>query len=156
MKRYLVAVALAFLPLVAACGVDETTDQGAQQSSDLTGKTKYHYDPGVEGVTFNGGCGIVTDPPQQDCSYGFVLTYTKAYADLETKVTHSVNNTKHTLKITLDTWSYSQIHPLIATEPEDDDLGMLGTKAGHAYTVTVVDRDGVVLWKGQVDSQYHL
>ena len=82
------------LPLAgcAAQTADNTTDEGLAQSSDELGKTNYHYEPGVSGVAFNGGCGVVQNPPQQDCSYGFVLTYERSYVDLKTAVSHTTGS----------------------------------------------------------------
>jgi len=146
------------LPLAgcAAQTADNATDEGLAQSSDELGKTKYHYEPGVSDVTFNGGCGVVQNPPQQDCSYGFVMTYERSYIDLKTAVSHTTDNTKHTITITVDTWSYSKIHPMVMVGPEKYDLGTLDAKVGTSYAVKVVDRNGKSLWSGKVQSLYHM
>ncbi len=145
------AALLGGLFLLSACSGTDATDT----STDALGKKKYHYEPSVNDVTFNPGCGIKTTT-QTDCTYGFVMNYVKDYADLETTVTHSVDNTAKTVDVTVDTWSYSQIHSMIAVHPEDDDLGLLGAKPGTTYKVTVYDRKHVVLWSGKVDALYHL
>jgi len=137
--------------LLSACSAGDATDT----SVDELGKTKYHYEPTVNDVTFDAGCGIKTTTPQ-DCTFGFVMNYVKDYADLETTVTHTVDNTKLTLDITVDTWSYSQVHSMIAVHPENDDLGLLGTKVGETYKVTVYDRKHVELWTGKVATLYHM
>jgi hypothetical protein len=153
----LVALLASSLATVACGGANDTaTDNGAGTSQDELGKTRYHYTPDVEGVTFAGGCGVVTDPPQTDCAYGFALKYSPAYADLTTTATHSVNNTAHTLHITLDTYSYSHIHPAIKEGPQTDDLGLASAKVGEAYDVTVADRNSNVLWTGKVNTLFHL
>jgi hypothetical protein len=139
------------LLLLVGCSAADPTDT----SVDQLGKKKYHYEPSVNDVTFNPGCGIKSETPT-DCTFGFVMNFVKDYADLETSVTHVTNNTTHTLEITVDTWSYSQIHSMIAVHPEDDDLGLLGAKVGQTYKVTVYDRKHVVLWSGKVNSAYHL
>ena len=126
-------------------------------STDELGKKKYHYEPSVSDVTFNAGCGVIdaNDPPT-DCTYGFEMTYVKDYVDLTSTITHTTSNTKKTIDITIDTWSYSQIHSMIATRPQTDDLGMLGAKAGETYKVTVYDHKHVVLWSGKVATSYHM
>ena len=146
------AILLGGLFLLGACSSGDATDT----SIDELGKKHYHYEPTVNEVTFNGGCGIKPIDPNTDCSFGFVMNYVKDYADLETTVTHTTNNTNHTVTITVDTWSYSQIHSMIAVHAEDDDLGTLGTKVGETYKVTVEDRKHAVLWTGKVATLYHL
>ena len=137
--------------VLVGCGGTDSVDT----STDELGKTKYHYEPAVESVTFESGCGI-PEKGQTDCSYGFAMTYEKDYADLTTTVTHSTDNTNKTVDVTLDTWSYSHIHSMIAEGPQVDDLGILSTKVGEAYKVTVHDRKGHTLWKGTVHTLYHL
>jgi len=151
------ALALAF-PLAgcAAQTADDTTDEGLAQSSDELGKTKYHYEPGVSDMTFAGGCGVIMNPPQKDCSYGFVMTYERSYVDLKTTISHKTDNKTHTITVTVDTWSYSKIHPMIKVGPEKYDLGMLDANAGTAYTVKVVDRNGKSLWTGKVHTLFHM
>lgn len=145
------AVLFGGLVLLSACSGGDATDT----STDALGKKKYHYEPSVSAITFAPGCGVQTTT-QTDCSYGFVMNYVKDYADLQTTVTHSINNTAKTLDVTVDTWSYSQIHPMVMVGPEDKDLGLLGAKPGETYAVTVYDRKHVVLWSGNVDTLYHL
>ena len=155
MTRLLLTAFLAF-PLAACSGGPDATDEGDGTSQDELGKVRHHYEPAVENVHFNGGCGIVTDPPQTDCSYGFVLRYTKNYIDLKTTVSHETNNTTHTITIKVDTWSYNTIHPLVAVGPQDLDLGLLDAKVGQTYSIKVVDRNAKTLWSGKVASLYHL
>ncbi len=145
------ATLLGGLLLLSACSSGDATDT----SVDELGKKKYHYEPTANDVTFNAGCGIKPTEPT-DCTYGFVLNYVKDYVDLETTVTHVTNNTSHTVVITVDTWSYSQIHSMIAVKAEDDDLGLLDAKVGETYKVTVVDRKNVVLWTGKVNTLFHM
>lgn len=135
---------------LAACSAGDV-----DTSTDELGKTKYHYEPSVSEVTFHGGCGIY-NPDNKDCSFGFEMTYTKDYADLKTTITHETDESKKTVTITLDTWSYSQIHPMIMVGPETDDLGLLGTKAGEKYSVKVEDRKHHELWSGKLETLYHL
>jgi hypothetical protein len=142
------------LGVAALAGCSGTGDVISTSTDDL-GKTRYHYEPSVEDVTFNAGCGIATDS-QTDCSYGFVMTYVKDYVDLKTTVSHKTSQTHHTIDVTVDTWSYSKVHPMIAVGPVTYDLGTLGAKAGETYTVTVYDRKHVELWSGKVDALYHL
>ncbi len=144
------------LPLTACSGGPDAADPSDGTSQDELGKTKHHYEPAVEDVHFASGCGIVTDPPQTDCSYGFVLRYTKNYIDLKTTVSHETNNATHTITIKVDTWSYNTIHPLVAVGPENLDLGLLDAKVGQTYSVKVVDRTEKTLWSGKVASLYHL
>jgi hypothetical protein len=145
------AILLGGIVLLAACSSGDATDT----SVDELGKTKYHYEPTVNDVTFNVGCGIKPTKPT-DCSYGFAMNYVKDYVDLETTVTHVTNNTARTVEITVDTWSYSKIHSMIAVEAENDDLGLLDAKVGEAYKVTVVDRKHAVLWTGKVNTLFHM
>jgi hypothetical protein len=123
-------------------------------SSDALG-TRYHYEPTIEDVSFNAGCGIPTEG-QTDCTFGFTMTYQKAYADLSTTVTHTTDNAAKTVDITVDTWSTSQIHPMIVIGPQTDDLGLLGADVGEKYEVTVHDRKDHVIWSGKVETLYHL
>lgn len=148
--------ALLALP-VLACGSTDTMDNGTDTSTDELGKTKHHYEPSVEDVHFNAGCGVIEkNQPPQDCSFGFVLRYTKSYIDLKTTVTHETNNGAHTVTIKLDTWSYNTIHPMVMVGPENMDLGLLDAKVGEAYAVKVVDRSEKTLWSGKVHTLYHL
>ena len=159
MYRYIAALAFFSLPLSTACVAgsgDQIADEGEGQEQDVTGQTKYHYTPNVHDVHFTGGCGVVSDPPQKDCSYGFALNYTRSYADLKTTVSHTTDNTKHTVRIKLDTWSTGKYHIMLAVGPQTDSIGMLDAKAGQTYTVTVVDRKDNVLWTGKVMALYHL
>jgi hypothetical protein len=154
----LVALLASSLATVACGGAsdDTTTDNGAGTSQDELGKTRYHYTPDVTDVTFHGGCGIATNPPPKDCFYGFALNYSPAYIDLTTTVTHSVDNTAHTLHITVDTWSYSHIHSHVVPSADVDDVGLASAKVGEPYMVTVVDRNSNVLWTGKVNTLFHL
>ncbi len=159
MYRYIAALAFFTLPFNVACTAqtgDEVADEGDGQEQDVTGATKYHYEPSIHGVTWASGCGIVADPPQKDCSFGFVLNYTRSYIDLKTTVSHKTDESKHTVRITVDTWSNGKYHPMIAVGPQNDTLGTLDTKAGQTYTVTVVDRKDKTLWTGKVTAFYHL
>ncbi len=144
------------LALTGCGGADgSVSDNGIDQSTDELGKTKYHYEPSVEDVHFNSGCGIYQ--PNQDCTYGFVLRYTPDYIDLKTSISHHTDNVNMTISIVVDTWSYSQIHPMVAVGPENLDLnGLLGAKVGETYKVTVFDRKQNVLWSGKVATLYHL
>jgi hypothetical protein len=146
------------LPLAgcAAQTADTTTDDGVAQSTDELGKAKHHYEPGVSGLVFNGGCGIVMNPPQQNCSYGFEMTYERSYVDLKTTVSHKTDNKAHTITITVDTWSYNTIHPMMMVGPEKYDLGMLDANVGQGYTVKVVDRTNKSLWTGKVQTLFHM
>lgn len=148
------AILLGGLVLLGACS--SSGGDATDTSIDELGKKHYHYEPTVNDVTFNSGCGIKPQDPNTDCSYGFVMSYVKDYADLTTTVTHTTNNTAHTVVITVDTWSYSQIHSMIAVHPENDDLGLLDAKVGETYKVTVEDRKHAVLWTGKVATLYHL
>jgi hypothetical protein len=139
--------------VLAGCGGDGSVDT----STDELGKTKYHYEPSVSDVTFNAGCGVIEkNQPEADCSYGFSMTYDKDYVDLTTTITHDTSNSAQTIEITVDTWSYSQIHSMIAEGPQTDDLGLLGAKVGEKYKVKVVDRKGHSLWTGSVETLYHM
>ncbi len=149
-------LALIALPLTMGCAAstaDSTADMGVGQSADELG-TKYHYTPSVSDVSFDGGCGISNLP--QDCAYGFELRYTRQYIDLQTTIKHTTNNTTHTITITVDTWSRSQIHPMVMVGPQDDDLGMVDAKVGEQYSVKVLDRNGKSLWSGKVNTLFHL
>ncbi len=158
-RSYALATActLSLLTGCAASTSDTIDDSGDGQEQDVTGKIKYHYEPSVSDVHLAYGCGVI-DPkhPQPDCSFGFVLRYTKSYADLTAAVTHSVDLAKHTITVKLDTWSYSKIHALIAVSPQNETLGLLGATPGQKYTVTVVDRKGDQLWSGKLTAPYHL
>jgi hypothetical protein len=151
----LATVALVSLHFCVGCAVqpvDEVRDEGTGVAADALG-TKHHYSPKVSGVSFQVGCGLAE---QRECTYGFVLDYQPSYVDLTTTVTHSVNNTNHTLHITVDTWSYSTIHPALEPEAETYGVGLASAKLGHEYTVTVVDHNSKVLWTGKVTPLYHL
>jgi hypothetical protein len=136
---------------------DTIDDVGDDQEQDVTGKTKHYYKPIIGDVHTAHGCGVI-DPndPHPDCSFGFVLNYTKQYADLTAKISHEVNPGKKTITIKVDTWSYNTVHSLIAVHPQDEVLGMMGTKAGTKYAVTVIDRKGAKLWTGSLMAPYHL
>ncbi len=150
MNRSMMLLGGAFV--LAGCGGDGSVDT----STDELGKTKYHYEPSVSDVTFNAGCGVIEQGQTCDSNYGFAMTYDKAYADLTTTVTHETNNTAMTVDITIDTWSYSQIHPMIVEGPQTDDLGLLSAKVGEKYKVTVSDRKGHEIWKGDVETLFHM
>ena len=154
MRSILGTAALGFLfVLPLACSGSDAVDT----STDELGKKHYHYEPSVSDVTFNAGCGVI-DPqnPPTDCTYGFEMTYVKDYADLKTTVSHTTHESTHTIDVTVDTWSYSQIHPMIMVGPQTYDLGMLGAKAGETYDVTIYDRKHVPLWSGKVATSYHM
>ena len=152
----LIALLTCSLATVACGGANDTTDTGAGTSQDELGKTRFHFTPNVTGVTFHGGCGLATNPPPKDCFYGFGVDYTKAYIDLTTTVTDAVDNNAHTLRITVDTWSYSHIHSHVVPGEDVQNLGMAGAKVGVPYAVTVVDRNANVLWTGTVNTLFHL
>ena len=119
--------------LVSACSADATSS-----SSELT----------VNAITFAPGCGALT--PQNDCSYGFVMSYMQS---TDVTVAHETDNVAKTVDITVDV-ADSQIHTTV--QPEDKDLGLLDAKPGQSYAVTVYDRKHAVLWSGKVDTLYHL
>lgn len=143
-------VALFVLPL--GCAVN-AADSTADQTDDLS---KNYYEPSVADVHFNVGCGVIADPGPQDCSYGFALDYTKSFIDLKSSVSHSTDESTKTITITLKTWSTSKIHSHVVPEQETDGLGLLGAKVGETYHVKVVDQANKTLWKGSVDTLYHL
>lgn len=149
MNRFALAT-LFVLPLGCAMS---SADATGDQSDELS---RTYYEPKVSDVHFNGGCGVVTDPPQQDCSYGFALDYTKSYIDLKTGVTHSTDEATHTVTITLKTWSTSKIHSNVVPQEQTDDLGLLGAKVGESYHVKVVDQANKTLWSGKVATLYHM
>ena len=146
-------MALAGATVLGACS--GAGGEVVSTSTDDLGKTKYHYEPTVEDVTFNAGCGVVTTQ-QTDCSYGFEMKYQKDYVDLTTTVTHTTSESSHTIDVTVDTWSHSKVHPMVVVGPQIDDLGVLGAKAGETYEVRVYDRDHVKLWSGKVATTFHM
>jgi hypothetical protein len=156
LRTIVIASVMGGVVALTGCGASDgsVTDNGTDQSTDNLGKKHYHYEPVVEDVHFNGGCGIYK--PNQDCTYGFVLRYTPEYIDLKTTLSHQTDNGAKTIDVTVDTWSYSQIHPMVAVGPENLDLGTLDAKVGSTYKVTVHDRKGVSLWSGKVSFLYHL
>jgi hypothetical protein len=114
---------------------------------------KYHYEPSVQGLRWAPGCGVVR-PDGTGCPVGFVLTYTKSYFDLQTTITHRTDDKKHTITITLDTWSTGTVHSMIAVRPQDELLGSLEAQVGHTYHVTVEDRHHHELWSGDATPVY--
>ena len=106
----------------------------------------------VDQVTFNPGCGV---KPEADCSFGFVMSYVKNHADVETSVTHVTDNDARTVDITVSAAPSSQGHAPEAAHA-DADLGLLDVKVGQTYGVTVFDAKHAVLWSGSVDTIYHL
>jgi hypothetical protein len=106
----------------------------------------------VDQVTFSPGCGV---KPETDCAFGFVMSYVKNYADVQTTVSHVTDNDARTLDITVSSGPTSQGHdPQVAHA--DADLGLLDVKVGQTYDVTVYDAKHAVLWTGKVDTLYHL
>jgi hypothetical protein len=148
MNRFAFA-ALFVLPLGCAMSTDTTDDQADELS-------RIYSEPKVSDVHFQGGCGVVTNPPQQDCSYGFALDFTKSYIDLKSSVSHTTNNNTRTVTITLKTWSTSNVHSHVMPQEQTEDLGLLDAKVGENYTVKVVDQANKTLWSGKVATLYHL
>jgi hypothetical protein len=154
----LFAAVLLTLPL-AACTASSTQPgdlvEETQQSQSAVSKKKYHYEPSVENVYFAPGCGVVRidQPP---CPVGWKMTFTKSYLDLEADIETRVNESTKEVTITLDTWSYSQIHSLAMVRPETVDLTDLDgqTSVGGTYHVTVVDRHHETLFEGDVTPRY--
>jgi len=143
---------LALFVLPIGCAVS-AADQTADEADELS---RIYSEPKVSDVHFNGGCGIVTNPPQQDCSYGFALDFTKSYIDLKSSVSTSTNNGTKTVTITLKTWSTSNVHSHVVPQEQTDDLGMLNAKVGETYTVKVVDQANKTLWSGKVATLFHM
>jgi hypothetical protein len=139
-----------FLAGCAADSTEEVTDEGtAEAASDLTGKTKHHYTPSIEDVTWNAGCGVVR-PGGSPCASGLTMTFTKSYADLTFTHVEHVDNGTHTLTITVDAWSYGTIHPMIAVHPETIDLSPKNLQVSTHYKVVVRDRNAHSLWTGNI------
>lgn len=138
---------------LAGCAVEssaEVTDEGTVEASqDALGKAKHHYTPGVSDVTWHPGCGMVRED-QPPCLQGLTMTYTKGYIDLTFTHSEKVNNTTHTLDITVDSWSYGTIHPMVAVHPETIALSPENLQMGTKYKVYVRDRMHKVLWQGDI------
>ena len=149
MNRFALA---AFFVLPLGCAAS-AADQTGGEADELS---RIYVEPKVSDVHFQGGCGIVTNPPQQDCSYGFALDYTKAYIDLKSNVSTSTNNATKTVTITLKTWSMSNVHSHVVPQEQTDDLGLLNAKVGETYAVKVVDQANKTLWSGKVATLYHM
>lgn len=146
-------IVLAMFSLVA-CAAEtssDVSDEGTTDAtaSDLTGKAKHHYEPSVQSVDWHPGCGMVR-VDQPPCPQGLTMTFTKSYIDLQVTHTERVNNKTHTLEITLDTWSYSTIHPMVMVMPQTIQLSPQNLQMSQHYTVHVRDRKNVVLWEGEI------
>ncbi len=132
-------LALSFFALSASgCALDGTHDDTTSTSQDELGKTKHHYEPSVQAVTWAIGCGVVR--PDQVCKSGLYMTYTKNYIDLQTTIATHVDNTHGVLTIDLDTWSHNTVHPLVMVRPEEIHLSPDNLQMGRAYHVVVRDR----------------
>ena len=153
MKRVLLPIL--FATMAAGCAAepgsnDGVTDEGvADQSQDLTGKRRHHYDVGVSDVTWHPGCGMVRidQPP---CPVGLTMTYTLNYVDLTFDHEEKVDNATHTLTITVDSWSYATIHPMIAVRPQTIQLSPKDLQMSTQYKVYVRNRRHEILWQGDI------
>lgn len=125
---------------------DDVTDEGsAEESADLTGKVKHHYTPGVSDVTWHPGCGAFLPGGHQGCEMGLTMTYTKHYVDLDFTHKEHVDNGTHTLTITVDSWSYATVHPMVMVRPETITLTPKNLQMSTHYKVVVKDRGGNTL-----------
>jgi hypothetical protein len=126
-----------------------SNDSSASSSEDLT--KKFHYEPSVQGVAWDAGCGPV-HPAGTNCQTPkIVLTYVKAYADLKTTTSVHVNQGTNTITIKVDTWSTSQIHSMVKTGPEPLDIDApAGLTPGGTYTVEVVDYHNACIFTGEI------
>lgn len=149
-RLFSIASCLSLFSLVG-CAVDGTQGDGSSSSSEDLSKKKFHYEPAVYGVAWNAGCGPI-HPQGAPCAHArIVLTYLKQYADLQTTTSVNLNADTKTITITLDTWSYSQIHSMIKTQPEPLDVDPpAGMVPGQKYKVEVQDRSGKCLFTGEV------
>jgi hypothetical protein len=145
--------ALVLAGFLAGCAADsagDVTDEGtAEATADLNGKVKHHYTPGIQDVTWHPGCGVVR-PDSPPCPMGLTMTFTLSYADLTFTHAERVNNGNHTLTITVDSWSYSTIHPMIAVHPQTISLSPDNLQMSTHYSVVVKDRQGQHLWTGDI------
>jgi hypothetical protein len=153
---FALSIALGLTVTLAGCGGassdDQVTDEGtAETSADLSGKVKHHYEPGVNDVTWHIGCGIVRpdDPP---CQSGLTMTYTKSYVDLTFTHTEHVNNSAHRLDITVDSWSYATVHPMVMVAPQTISLDPKNLHIGTHYDVFVHDHKGNTIYTGAIDT----
>ena len=67
------------------------------------------------------------------------MTYTKNYVDLTFDHSEHVDNTSHTLTISVDSWSYNTIHPMVMVGPQTINLSPKNLQMGTHYKVVVVD-----------------
>lgn len=142
-------VALSLLALSASgCALDGTHDSATATSQDELGKKKFHYEPSVEAVTWYIGCGVAR--PGQTCNSGLYMTYTKNYIDLQTTIDMHVDNARGIITIDLDTWSYSQIHPMVMVRPEEIKLSQTNIEIGRQYHVVARDRSHHELFHGDI------
>ncbi len=150
-RRFTVLFAVVGLAGCASNVSEETADEGTTESSeaDLSGKRKHHYEPSVQGVVWRAGCGAVR-PGHPPCETGLFMTFTKNYIDLEVTHSEKVDNVRRTLDITLDTWSYNTVHPLVAVRPQTIELSPRDLQLSQQYKVSVRDRKGAVLWTGNI------
>jgi hypothetical protein len=146
-------------PLFACTDVTEPGDvideTAAAPAAGAAERRVYHYEPSVQDVYFAIGCGIVRidQPP---CPVGWKMTFTKNFIDLIADINTRVDERRRTVTITLDTWSYSQVHSRAAVHPETVDLPELDAKTSlnKVYHVTVLDRQHQTLFEGDVRPAY--
>jgi hypothetical protein len=116
------------------------------------GDGKFHYEPTGVALVWKPGCGAVrlNDPP---CPTGLFLDFTRAYIDLTVTQTVTFDADSNTLTVMLDTWSKSQIHPMVATRPQEDRVEE-STPHPMKFSAAVVDWTGKQLWAGEINEVF--
>jgi hypothetical protein len=155
MVRFALKLGLVLLLLqpVACSGADSGADDPAvaeETTGDAEGAltARHHFAPTQAELSWRPGCGVRM-PDGRTCYMGLELAYTKKYDDLKVAVRTTVNNTKKTITVKLDT--YASEDPQGSSSDETKSLGTPRSLSHMTrYDAKVVDYQGNELWSGEI------
>lgn len=140
---------------LTGCAAESGSDDGQIEdkgdgSEEVKGGKVFHYEPGAPEVFWKPGCGV-RPPDGHVCEMGLFITFTRQYIDLKVKESFTFDKKSNTLTVHLDTYSSSNIHPMVAVGPQTERLepsGVVGM--GMRFDVRVVDWKNKELFKGSI------
>lgn len=148
-------VVLVASSLLVGCSGEAASDADDQQDETLGDSeealsSREHFAPAEVELDWKPGCGMRL-PDGAACYMGLSLTYSKLYSDLKVSVRTTINNTKNTLTVKLDTYSTGGPHALAPVAPETKQLGHPSRLSMmKTYQAKVVDWQNNVLWSGDI------
>ena len=143
MKKHFMLLSLTFSALLLAQSARATAERSQKPISPALGV--YHFPVDVSNVWWNPGC----VEPYRTCRGGLFMTYLLELFDLKFSHAEDVDNATHTIKIVVDSWSYTIGHPLPGVD-ETIELPSDELEFFTDYAFEVFDCQKRPIWTGSI------